>query len=357
MSAAIPVMANDILASDDEVNISTSFDAEDATESSDNMVDFDVIADSGKAVPNTDPDESESTEKSAGISTRASTRNEVESNNKRTSADVMYIGDTMRGYMNSASDVDCFVFTPTSDYKVTVALTGPSGSSYDYDLWLQDASGNLLAQSTGSTSAEKLTYDAKSGTKYYIVVNTSKGYSTSTRYTVKLTGTAKAATSKTISVTAKKQEKTYWCWATTVQMIAATEGYSRTQTQIVTSIHGSAVNKTGNISQQVDALKLISSSTFKKADYNNCENTTQYKSLISDSVLAGKPVNVACCPDWKSIGHSYLVYAVDTNSNTLSMIDPWDASRVTRMSRSTFINGFYCAPVGKTVRSLSAITY
>ena len=100
-----------------------------------------------KQNPNTDDNGTEiamdKEENESGI-TPFSSRTESESNNTRATADRMYIGDTMRGYMNNSSDIDCFLFTPTSSQTVTIILTGPSSSSYDYDLWLQNSSGTCL---------------------------------------------------------------------------------------------------------------------------------------------------------------------------------------------------------------------
>ncbi|WP_445667324.1 papain-like cysteine protease family protein [Paenibacillus sp. FSL K6-1230] len=59
---------------------------------------------------------------------------------------------------------------------------------------------------------------------------------------------------KNNSVTGQVQQKSYWCWAAVTSMLANYLGANATQSQIVTKIYGSAVNKTGTVIDMKNAL-------------------------------------------------------------------------------------------------------
>lgn len=285
-----------------------------------------------------------------------SSRTESESNNTRGTADKMYIGDTMRGYMNNSSDIDCFLFVPTSSQTVTITLTGPSSSSYDYDLWLQNSSGTELRRSDEAGSNGKITYNVSANTNYYIVVNTSKGYSTSQSYTVKLSGSSSTA-SGSLGVRRCVQEQSNWCWAAAVQMIGLFEtGRKTSQSDIVTYIYGSAVNKTGSMSDQVSALKRIDSSSFRNADYWSAASTKYFDQYVVSNYNKKHATSLACLTSGGK-GHSYVVDNID--GNTVTLIDPYkDGTSPVRYSKSDIIsNGFYSPALKAKVTSEACVVY
>lgn len=346
--------------SSDELGSGEPSNADDQIDSQDNTSDLNVE----KKNPDTNPGPENEDDVNAqyfdelNVLPRAAAT-EAEPNNTRAKANKVTVGTTITGYVNPKGDIDCFLLIPTVSQKVTFKLTGPSNK--DYDLYLQDNTGGLLARSDGTTSSESISYDVKKGIQYYAVVNSGYShYSSTAKYTLQITGSGGSQqTSNTVAVNARKQEKTLWCWATTVQMMAETEGYAKTQASIVTSIFGSAVNQTGSVVDQVNALKKISSSIFKNADYDNCNSTSTYKTWVSDNILDGKTVSIACCPvGTLNTGHSYLAYSVDTSANTVELIDPWStATTRIRIARNELLNGFYCTALNKSVQSVTAVHY
>lgn len=121
---------------------------------------------------------------SISIVSYASTRTEVESNDTRSTADIAYLGDILKGTMKSASDIDCWKLVPNQSGKLSITLTSPSG--YYYNLWLQDNNGAELASTTALSTTKSIQYTVTSGVPYYIVINKSSqsGYSTTNQYTL-----------------------------------------------------------------------------------------------------------------------------------------------------------------------------
>jgi serine protease len=87
--------------------------------------------------------------------------------------------------MGNSTDKDYFKVALAASQSLKVDMTGPVGK--DYDLYLVDASGNVLASSEGNTSTESVTY--KNGTSaktVYIEVVSYSGSSTTLQYTLKI---------------------------------------------------------------------------------------------------------------------------------------------------------------------------
>lgn len=108
---------------------------------------------------------------------------EVENNNTISQADTTYDDYDAVGYIHNAADVDYF--------KVKFNTTGVANfwlgnipANTDYDLYLYDVQGNLLAQSTKmGTEAELISYYPVQRNKYYYMkIKSSSGYSTSSPY-------------------------------------------------------------------------------------------------------------------------------------------------------------------------------
>ncbi|MGV3487943.1 MAG: M4 family metallopeptidase [Tuberibacillus sp.] len=94
-------------------------------------------------------------------------------------------GSTYQSYISSASDVDYYQFTTSQSGSITVNLSGLPG---DYDLYLYNSSGALVAQSTnGGTTSESISYSAASAGTFYVKVEGYNGASsTATAYALKV---------------------------------------------------------------------------------------------------------------------------------------------------------------------------
>jgi bacillolysin len=96
-------------------------------------------------------------------------------------------GTTYNSYIASSSDVDYYKFNTAQSGTISVSLSNLPG---DYDLYLYNSGGTLLAQSTnGSTSSESISYSASSSGTFYVKVvgyngasNTSQAYALSATY-------------------------------------------------------------------------------------------------------------------------------------------------------------------------------
>lgn len=123
-------------------------------------------------------------EKEALIETLSSgTKNEVENNNSIGMADRTYDDYDNYGYMNNASDVDYFKVMFNNDGVANFWL-GNIPNNHDYDLFIYDAGGTLLAKSeNGGSEAELISYyPVESGIYYYMMVQTYSGSSTTSPY-------------------------------------------------------------------------------------------------------------------------------------------------------------------------------
>ncbi len=291
-------------------------------------------------------------EKAEYANTRA-IREEQEPNEGAANADIINVGDTMKGTINKTSDIDRFKLVPTVTQQITITLSGPSGTSYDYDLWLQDKSGNELKRSAESGSNGRITYTVSKGVTYYIVVNSSKGYGQP--YTVKVTGES-SSSSGSLGIRRFTQENSNWCWAAAVQMMEYFETGSKTsQSSIVSYIHGSPVNKTGRPSDQVDALKWIDSSTFANADYWDVSTETYFNKYVVANYNKGHATTLACTTT-SGTGHALVVDEI--SGSYVTLIDPWANVSNHRVTKQTLLNdGFYCSAVGANVRSTACTVY
>ncbi len=119
------------------------------------------------------------------ISNAGATFNEVESNGTIATANVLGTQTTVSGTMGNTTDIDYFKLTMAAARKLRIDMVGPSGT--DYDLYLVNSSGTVLAFSEGSTSSELLTYtNGASTATVYIKVVSYSGSSTTLRYTLSL---------------------------------------------------------------------------------------------------------------------------------------------------------------------------
>ena len=92
---------------------------------------------------------------------------------------------SVTGTVSAKTDVDYYAVTLAAGQTLTVGMTGPSGT--DYDLNLVNASGTVLAKSTGSTSTESMSYTATTATTVYVKVFSYSGSSTTSTYKLTIT--------------------------------------------------------------------------------------------------------------------------------------------------------------------------
>lgn len=118
--------------------------------------------------------------------------NEVEANDSISTANVP--GSTItqvQGYFPSTSDnEDWYQLSIPANKTLGIAMTGPTASSQDYDLYLMSSSGTQLAASEGATTTEALSYKNTSTTTaktVYIKVLRVSSYSRVTPYVLNLT--------------------------------------------------------------------------------------------------------------------------------------------------------------------------
>ena len=292
-------------------------------------------------------------EKAEYANTRA-IREEQEPNEGAANADIINVGDTMTGTIGNSSDIDRFKLVPTTTETITITLSGPSGTSYDYDLWLQDKSGNELKRSAESGSNGSITYTVSKGVTYYIVVNSAKGYGPS--YTAKVKGDSSSSSSGSLGIRRFTQENRNWCWAAAVQMMCNYEtGSYPTQSAIVTQIYGSAVDKTGTPSDQVKVLKWYDSSAFRNADYWDASTEAYFNKYVVANYNKGHATTLACTTT-SGTGHALVVDEI--SGSYVTLIDPWANVSNHRVTKQTLLNdGFYCSAVGANVRSTACTVY
>jgi len=119
------------------------------------------------------------------VSNGGGSMNETESNGSISSANTVGSNTTITGTMGSSTDKDYFKVALAASQSLKVDMTGPVGK--DYDLYLVDASGTILASSEGSTATESVTYrNGTSARTVYIEVVAYSGSSTTLQYTLKI---------------------------------------------------------------------------------------------------------------------------------------------------------------------------
>jgi hypothetical protein len=118
------------------------------------------------------------------------TFNEVEPNDSMASANIVSNNVTkIVGYIGAAGDNDNFALSVAPGRTLKVNMTGPVGSTYDYDLYVYDASGTLLTSSTGATTTESCSWTNSGSTPatVYVSVQQYAGSSTTTSYKLAIT--------------------------------------------------------------------------------------------------------------------------------------------------------------------------
>jgi len=112
---------------------------------------------------------------------------EQEPNDSRTAATVGPAGPgAVLGYFPSASDnIDYYTFAVAANAKFILNMTGPSASAQDYDMFLETASGTVLASSTADGSTESISYtNGGTARTLYLRVTRVSSYSRVTPYRI-----------------------------------------------------------------------------------------------------------------------------------------------------------------------------
>ena len=91
------------------------------------------------------------------------------------------------GYIGTTTDNDYYAVNVGAGKKLTVAMTGPAGSTYDYDLYFYNAAGTQLASGTGATTENVSWTNGTTATTVYVAVKRYKGNSTTTPYNLNIT--------------------------------------------------------------------------------------------------------------------------------------------------------------------------
>jgi endonuclease G, mitochondrial len=111
------------------------------------------------------------------------TVSETEPNDNRASANPTGAVSSQTGLISVSTDVDYFSFSANSGQDIALSLEVPSG--VDYDLYLVDLSGGILASSEASgNTSESISFVAPATSTFYAVVQPYNSFSAMNFYTV-----------------------------------------------------------------------------------------------------------------------------------------------------------------------------
>ena len=112
------------------------------------------------------------------------TYNEVEANGTIATANAVSATATkIVGYIGSSTDNDYFAVAVGAGRTLAVGMTGPTGTTYDYDLYFYNAAGTTLASGTGATTTENVSWtNGATATTVYVAVKRYAGSSTTIPY-------------------------------------------------------------------------------------------------------------------------------------------------------------------------------
>lgn len=154
----------------------------------------------------------------------------------------------------------------------------------------------------------------------------------------------------TLNTPLEGQQQTEWCWVTSTRMSVRTHmNVTRTQTEAVIEVLGSAVNLGGNIIQAAQAAEFYSNNTL---DYVYHNRAIYSEATIQQFIDDGVPVFVARVwldePDDPSSingGHSTVIFGYTWNEQAQRfdylIRDPWpvDQGETVVMSYAKLCNG------------------
>lgn len=138
-----------------------------------------------------------------------------------------------------------------------------------------------------------------------------------------------------LGVTRQKQEKTNWCWAASARMVGHFITKSaKTQSSIVQNVKGSVVNEAASDAETKKAVQYAVGSKYKVSTNNIVPIATFINYIYSRQHPA--VIKVV----WNSGGaHAVVIAGVNSNNNTLYVVDPWASVTNRWMNFNSMCNG------------------
>lgn len=153
-----------------------------------------------------------------------------------------------------------------------------------------------------------------------------------------------------LGVIRQRQEKSKWCWVASALMIGKYRTNSTvTQTQTVTYVKGSPINKGGTDDEVIQAIHFSSNGT-KNA---SAISPLAFERLI-EKIDLDRPFGIHMT--WKSGGgHMTVGAGYDLHNKTVYTIDPWENTTNRYYNYANLINGMRTAT--GTGKCTSLLTY
>lgn len=118
------------------------------------------------------------------------------------------------------------------------------------------------------------------------------------------------------------QEKRNWCWAASTQMLLESKKYYKNQSQIVSYIYGSAVDRPAS-SQSVKQAAQWGSGGSLQFDVNYNALPFSGSGSVVSSINNGWSIAAGCIPTSQyATGHMMVITGYDTGNNNIWLQDP-----------------------------------
>lgn len=153
-----------------------------------------------------------------------------------------------------------------------------------------------------------------------------------------------------------RQTASNWCWAAVSETMIDKEtpnftsnGFANRQARIVYAAHNNTNNTVGTSTDMIKAMKSISPTAFKNADWNNLTTSSHWKTIMNE-ILADDVVAIglfnAKPPEFQTgslKGHTTFAYWVDSSADNILLGDPWNSSNFIDVYKNDLMNtGIYC---------------
>lgn len=138
-----------------------------------------------------------------------------------------------------------------------------------------------------------------------------------------------------LNVTRQKQEKSSWCWAACARMVGHYITKSaKTQSAIVKNVKGSVINEGASLTEIKKAIQYAVGSKYSVKTYGIVPMVNFVSSIYSQQHPAVIKIT------WNNgKGHAVVIAGVNSGSNTLYVIDPWESSPSKWMDFNAMCNG------------------
>ena len=138
-----------------------------------------------------------------------------------------------------------------------------------------------------------------------------------------------------LSVTRQKQEKSSWCWAACARMVGHYITKSaKTQSAIVKNVKGSVINEGASNAETKKAIQYAVGSNYSVKTNGVVPMVNFVSSIYSQQHPAAIKIT------WNSgKGHIVVIAGVNSTSNTLYVIDPWESTPSKWMNFNAMCNG------------------